>query len=78
MHSIIVPICILLLSHRTSPQAEIEHIPIEKALALGHGCKNFKKSVWEAMLTKTDHKSLFAIAIGDLANTFLQTERLFL
>lgn len=30
------------------------------------------------MLTKADHKSLFAIASGDLANTFLQTERLFL
>lgn len=30
------------------------------------------------MLTKTDHKSLFAIASRDLANTFLQTERLFL
>lgn len=30
----------LLLSHRTLPPAEIEHIPIEKALALGHGCKD--------------------------------------
>lgn len=59
-------------------QTKIDYIPIEKALALGHGCKDFLRSVWEAMLTKADHKSLFAIASGDLANTFLQTERLFL
>lgn len=57
---------------------KIDRIPVEKALALGHGCKGFLRPVWEATLTKADRKSLLAIASGDLENTLLQTECLFL